>query len=69
MIVTGLVRLFHPRRDKWKEHFRWEGVVLVGVTQTGRVTVDVLAINLPHRIRLREALVSEGAFPPREDAD
>ena len=62
-----LVRLFDPRRDKWTEHFRWEGAVLVGMTPTGRVTVDVLAINLHHRIQLREALIPEGVFPPRDD--
>ena len=62
-----VVRLFHPRQDRWQEHFDWNGASLVGLTQTGRVTVDVLAMNLPHRIRLRESLIAERVFPPRGD--
>src|SRR5512135_536754 len=43
---TGeLTRLFHPRRDRWEGHFRWEGPVLFGLTAVGRVTVQVLRIN------------------------
>jgi hypothetical protein len=31
--ITGEVtRLFHPRRDVWKQHFRWDGPLLVGLT-------------------------------------
>lgn len=63
---TGdVIRLFHPRRDNWEEHFEWRGASLVGRTPIGRVTVDVLEINLPHRIRLREMLMEEGVFPGR----
>ena len=29
------VALFHPRRDEWKDHFHWEGPLLVGDTPTG----------------------------------
>src|SRR5438046_2461016 len=29
--VSGeIVHLFHPRRDRWHEHFRWDGTELVG---------------------------------------
>jgi len=63
---TGdVIRLFHPRRDNWEEHFEWRGASLVGRTPIGRVTVDVLEINLPHRIRLREMLIAESVFPGR----
>lgn len=56
--------LFHPRRHKWNRHFRWEGPVLVGRTPIGRATVDVLGVNLPHRVRHRAQLIDEGVFPP-----
>jgi len=37
---TGkLVPLFNPRRQHWAEHFRWDGVRLVGISATGRATV------------------------------
>ena len=55
--------LFDPRRHKWQRHFRWEGAVLVGRTPIGRTTVAVLAINLPHRVAQRAALIEEGVWP------
>ncbi len=60
------VPLFNPRKDRWSDHFRWDGPVLAARTPVGRVTVDVLAINLPYRIALRAALIEEGIFPPEE---
>src|SRR5262245_36411990 len=33
------VPLFHPRRQRWSDHFRWEGFTIVGLTPTGRATV------------------------------
>ena len=62
--LTGqVVKLFNPRRQKWSRHFRWHGALLVGRTPVGRVTVAVLAINLPYRIALRQGLIDEGLFP------
>ena len=61
---TGrLVPLFHPRRQHWHRHFRWEGPVLVGRTRVGRVTIAVLDINRPQRIELRRRLIAAGEFP------
>jgi len=60
------VPLFNPRTDVWDDHFEWRGGELLGKTDVGRVTVDVLAINLPYRVLLRETLIEEGVFPPTE---
>jgi len=61
---TGeLIRLFNPRMDRWTEHFEWIGSVLAGRTAIGRVTVQVLAINDPDIVAVREALSEEQAFP------
>jgi hypothetical protein len=60
-----LTPLFHPRRNKWERHFRWDGPFLVGRTAVGRVTVAVLAMNAAHRVALRASLIEEGVFPPR----
>jgi 5-methylcytosine-specific restriction endonuclease McrA len=57
-----IVTLFHPRRQRWSRHFRWTSPVLVGRTATGRATVRVFAINLPHRIRIRQRLMQAGLF-------
>lgn len=59
-----IVRLFHPRRDRWKRHFHWEGAVLVGRTSMGRTTIALLEINDPGAVVLREGLFEEGLYPP-----
>jgi hypothetical protein len=62
--VTGeLTRLFHPRRDRWRDHFEWHGPELIGRTPVGRATVSVLAINHPDYVAVRHALIAEGLFP------
>jgi len=60
------VGLFHPRRHKWRRHFRWGGPILVGRTPIGRATVAVLGINSPHRIAQRETLLLEGLLLPSD---
>lgn len=62
-----IVPLFHPRRQAWKRHFYWRGLILVGRTLSGKVTVKVLNINDPRRILLRQSLIAEGRFPPNGD--
>lgn len=65
-VLTGrIVALFNPRRQRWSRHFRWDDAVLTGLTPCGRTTVDVLNINSPHRVELRELLILGGAFPPK----
>ena len=58
--------LYNPRRQKWRRHFRWNGPVLIGRTPVGRATIAVLAINSPHRMAQRAALIEEGVFPPHD---
>jgi len=59
-----LVRLFNPRHDRWGDHFAWHGPYLAGKTDIGKVTIDVLGINLRYRVAIRAALIEEGIFPP-----
>jgi hypothetical protein len=61
-----LYSLFNPRKQSWHRHFRWEHTILIGKTKTGIVTVQVLNINDPPRVMLRENLLFEGRFPPEE---
>lgn len=54
--VTGTItRLFHPRRDRWEDHFAWRGIRIIGITPVGRVTVQVLAMNSDEQLALRSA--------------
>jgi hypothetical protein len=55
-----LVPLFHPRRDRWADHFAWQGALLVGLTPTGRATVDLLAANDWQRVELHQNLQALG---------
>ena len=58
---TGeLVRLFHPRRDRWREHFLVRGAKLEGRTPVGRATVQVLAMNDARRLEFRSELLARG---------
>lgn len=59
------VPLFHPRRDQWRTHFRWDGVRVVGITSTGRATVIALKMNRPLAVAIREEEVHRGRHPPR----
>ena len=55
---TGRVtRLFHPRRDRWPEHFAYEGVRITGRSSVGRATVQVLNLNDPRRLELRAEIL------------
>jgi hypothetical protein len=59
--VSGEVALlFHPRRDLWTAHFRFDSVILEGATPTGRATVQVLAMNGELQLELRRALLARG---------
>lgn len=45
---TGrLVKLFHPRRQRWSTHFAWsaDGTHLIGLTASGRATIEALRMN------------------------
>jgi hypothetical protein len=54
--LTGVVtELFHPRRQKWSEHFEWRGAYIAGTTAIGRTTVQVLRMNSDEQLQLRLA--------------
>jgi HNH endonuclease len=55
-----LVRLFHPRTDRWTEHFEGRGAEIVGRTAVGRVTVQVLAMNAEDLLLVRVEILAEG---------
>jgi 5-methylcytosine-specific restriction endonuclease McrA len=51
-----IVPLFNPRRDVHSEHFAFRGTLIVGLTPTGRATVNVLAMNSDEQLDIRSAL-------------
>jgi hypothetical protein len=60
------VPLFHPRRDRWPQHFAWSGTRIAGLTPAGRATIAALDLNHPRRLRIREAEARFGLFPPSD---
>jgi hypothetical protein len=48
--------LFHPRCDRWTDHFAMRGAHIQGLTATGRATAEVLAFNNARRLELRQEL-------------
>jgi HNH endonuclease len=59
------VSLFHPRNDDWKEHFAWTNKYhIIGLTPTGRATVELLKLNRVELINLRSLLSLIGLHPP-----
>ncbi|MGB5969018.1 MAG: HNH endonuclease [Spirulinaceae cyanobacterium] len=58
---TGeIVPLFHPRQDSWHKHFQLKDAEIVPLTPKGRVTVRLLQLNLPDRVRERQLLLEAG---------
>jgi hypothetical protein len=61
---NALVPLFNPRTDRWSDHFRWDGYLLVGLTTIGTATVFALQMNHARRLLIRQAEELVGLFPP-----
>jgi hypothetical protein len=61
-----LVRLYHPRQDRWDEHFRLAAARIVPMTEVGEATVRLLDLNAPDRLLLRKALIKAGRYPSVE---
>ncbi len=65
------VALFHPRQDRWLDHFRWSDDCLriMGITPTGRATVAALALNRERILAIRAADYEIGRHPPLDDRE
>ena len=50
-------QLFHPRRDRWSEHFDFEGVRITGLSAVARATIHVLDLNDARRLELRAEIL------------
>jgi hypothetical protein len=67
-LSNELVSLFHPRQERWRDHFVWNAdfTLIVGTTPTGRATVETLCMNRDGSVNLRRLLHLTGAHPPEE---
>ncbi len=60
------IPLFHPRKDQWNEHFKWddEALHIIGITLKGELTIQALDMNRKGLINLRRLLKNAGLHPP-----
>ena len=64
---SGLVApLFHPRKQRWNEHFVWneDCTHVMGMSPTGRATIEALRLNRINLVNLRRILFETGEHPP-----
>ena len=61
-----LVRLIHPRTDRWADCFQLQGLRLESSTPVGEATAKLLQINHVSRLRERESLTKAGRYPTIE---
>ena len=50
-----VTELFHPRHQRWEDHFEWRGIYLIGKTAIGRTTIRVLNMNSEDQLALRSS--------------
>jgi len=60
------ITLFHPRLQRWSEHFSWnqDCSLVIGLTAIGRATIVALRMNRPGVVNLRQLLYAAGKHPP-----
>lgn len=65
--ATGdLAPLFHPRWQRWSDHFAWSDdyTFVLGLTAIGRATIERLQLNREEVVRFRRVLYAVGEHPP-----
>ncbi len=65
------VSLFHPRKEKWSNHFKWNEnfTVVIGITPIGRATIVVLKLNRSFLINQRIIYRAYGVHPPNHSLE
>lgn len=67
--LTGRrTRLYHPRRQRWTDHFGWNAdfTRLLGRTICGRATIAALDLNAREFLSARKRWLMAGWHPPEQ---
>ena len=67
--VTGeTAPIYNPREHSWAEHFAWshDYSLIIGITPSGRATVEKLLLNREGAVNLRRLLRLAGEHPTAE---
>jgi len=67
-LTSTEVAIFHPLRQRWREHFSWDasGTLILGKTACDRVTVEALQMNNETVVKARRRWVIGGWLPPTD---
>lgn len=61
---TGQITpIFNPRQDHWEHHFRLADGFIEPLTATARATINLLKLNLPERVAIRQELIELQRYP------
>lgn len=63
------IPLFNPRQMSWSTHFLWsaDSLQIIPLTETGRVTVELLELNRLRILQIRQDDVLVNRHPPIND--
>jgi len=61
-LTDSVVLLFNPRTENWIDHFTCQESLLLGLTPTGRATVELLDMNEADRVEMRAELFANGEW-------
>jgi hypothetical protein len=62
-VTHNLCRLFNPRTDRWSEHFRLDGIQILGLSEIGQATAFLLGFNSADRLLERDELKTLNRYP------
>ena len=64
--TSEMVTLFNPRNQRWEAHFGWteDYTQMIGLTSTGRATIETLKLNRVGLVNMRHVLCLAGKHPP-----
>ncbi len=65
-LTHQMVPLYNPRQQQWDKHFVWneDYTLILGLTPTGRTTIETLYLNRAGVINLRQLLYQAKRHPP-----
>jgi HNH endonuclease len=62
-VTKEVVRLYNPRLDRWREHFRLTESLLDPLTEIGEATIRILQMNHDDQVLERRVLCRRGRYP------
>lgn len=65
-LTAKIVSFYHPRQHQWSDHFAWSDdfMYLVGLSATGRATIEALQVNREGVVNFRQVLLISGQHLP-----